>query len=553
MIKDIKFKKDAQKKIVSGVSILAEAVKSTLGPFGRIVLAESEHHVGHRVATKDGVTVAKLIEVDNGYEDLVIRTLKESANKTAQDSGDGTSTSIVLAEAILKETLSRTGAGHNMTEITRNINVLVDQIMNSLDDKSTPVTGEMLKHVATISANNDDELGEMIAAAYDKIGKDGYVAVKNSKDHKTTCEFSEGIKFDRGYSNAFQITNEKGNTSELKNPLILITDRKIESLMDIGDLMGMMISTKQPILLIAELGDDAASTFNMNIDKGAFKGANVHPPGFGHNREEMCKDLADATGAVFISDKLGSEWGLYGVKDMGTCDSVVIDRESTNIIGAPSEAAIEERVLNLKAQLDATKDNHEKEILKIRIANLCGKVATIYVGGTTPMEQKERKDRVDDAVPATKAALDEGVLAGGGIALLEQARMTIPNSSPNMVLAADVLSAAMCAPFDQILINGDLDPDVIMSNFSLGDNRGYNSKTGIYGDMFEMGVIDPAKVTKAALKNGSSAAITLLMTDTIIINMRAHPEVIKEETVVSEPKETETSWFWGAFTRKTKG
>jgi len=532
IIKEVKFNSDAQDEIVAGVSILAKAVKSTLGPGGRTVLIESEHHIGGMTSTKDGVTVANSINLEKPFQDIAIRAIKEAARKTAMTVGDGTSSSIVLAESIIKETITRTIRGDNMTEITRNIKNLADKVIKNLDKKSIKVIGKMLHHVATISANNDVELGSMIAKAYEDVGEEGVVLVKDGKNYETTCEVSSGIKFDRGYSSVFQITNQKGQSSELDNPYIFITDRKIESLMDIQGLIQGVISEGRSLLIIAELGKEASDTFNLNIVKNGWKAANVIPPGFGYRKEEMCQDLAAATNATFISDKMGTEWGLIEVSDLGEADKVVIDRESTTIVKESNTEAMEQRLEDMRAQLASAKGEVEINVMNNRIATLCGKVATITVGGTTPMEQKERKDRVDDAVLATKAALQEGVLAGGGIALLEEALMKIDYSDRNMVIAADVLSTALQSPFENILMNADLDPVIIEANFEIGNNQGYNVKTSKYGDMIEMGVIDPAKVPKEALKNAVAVAATLLMSDTVITNVREQ-RVTEEKGCVS--------------------
>tara|TARA_R110000744_G_scaffold109820_1_gene207393 strand:- start:2451 stop:4127 length:1677 start_codon:yes stop_codon:yes gene_type:complete len=552
IVKEVKFKKEARNEIVEGVSILSQAVKSTLGPSGRTVLIESERHIGGMTSTKDGVTVANSINLEKPFQDIAIRALKEAAKKTAIIAGDGTSTAIVLAEAIIKETLMRTHEGDNMTEITRNISNMTNEVIKKLDDKSIKVIGKMLNHVATISANNDLEIGDMIAKAYEDVGPEGVVLVKDGKNYDTICEVSAGIRFDRGYSSAFQITNEKGQTSELDNPYILITDRKIESLMDIAPLMQEVIGTGRPVLLIAELGKDASDTFTYNIVKNGWKAANVFPPGFGYRQEELLKDLAAATGATFISDKMGSEWSLMSLSDLGEADKAVIDRESTTIIKETNTEGMETRLNDMRVQLENARTEEEISVMSKRIANLCGKVATITVGGTTPMEQKERKDRVDDAVLATKAALEEGVLAGGGIALLEESLISVDYTDRETIVAADILSAALQAPFNQILINADIDPYEIIDNFEIGENNGFNSKSRTYGNMIEMGVIDPAKVSKTALKNATAVAITLLMTDTMITNVREQ-RVVEDSSPIgsvtnnyySENETPSVSILWG--------
>lgn len=553
LLKEVKFKSDARAKIVEGITILAEAVKSTLGPGGRTVLIESEHHIGGMTSTKDGVTVANSINLEDPFQDIAIRALKEAARKTAQNAGDGTTTSIVLTEALINETLKRTGQGENMTEITRNITMLVDQAIKRLEDKSTDLIGDMLYHVATISANNDAELGRMIGKAYEDVGEEGIVLVKDGRGYETTCEVHSGIKFDRGFSSAEQITNEKGQSVELDNPYILITNRKIESLMDVVHLLKLAMEDSRPILIIAELGKDATETLNLNITKHGWQAANVFPPSFGYRSEEECRDIASATGATFISDKSGTDWGILDITDLGEADKAVIDRDGTTIIKDTNTEAMESRLEDMRAQLASAKNEEETGVMTRRIANLCGKVATITVGGTTPMEQKERKDRVDDAVLATKAALEEGILPGGGIALLEEAKFPIPSSDKNMVIAADVLSIAMATPFNQILLNADKDPETILEGFEIGNDKGYNSKTGKYGDMLIMGVIDPAKVTKAALKNAAAVATTLLMSDTVITNIREQRiQEEKEGDVINNyyPEETapSVSILWGLIT-----
>ena len=551
--KKIVLKSEAQAKIIEAVTILADAVKVTLGPWGRTVLIESQHHISGMTATKDGVTVAESINHSDSSVDIPIRAIKEAARNTVKKAGDGTTTAIVLVEAIIKETLSRTHSGDNITEITRNIEYLTNQVIANLDKKSTKIVGDMLLHIATVSANNDSDLGKIIADAYEQVGEEGVVWVKDSRGYETTCEVSEGITFDRGYSDAFQITNEKGQSSELENPYILVTDRKIPNLQTIGNIMQEIISQKRPILIIGKLEKDAQDAFNFNIEKNVIRGANVIAPGFGWNSAEMLKDIAAVTGATFVSEKTGSDWQQITIADLGTADKVVVDRESTTISKENDTERMMSRLEDLRAQLESAKTDDETKAMENRIANLCGKVATITVGGTTPMEQKERKDRVDDAVLATKAAMEEGALAGGGIALLEESYMSIPHCDRNMVIAADILSAAMKAPFNQILINADMTPEEVSDKIDCLDTDGFNVKTGEYGDMFEMGIIDPAKVTKTALKNGSAVARTLLMSSVIITNVREgdfEREQLKfrgNSVKARRVKVRSTSILWGMF------
>jgi len=325
-VKEINFGKDAQEKILSGVSILARSVGSTLGPHGRTVLADSKFHTSGRTATKDGVTVAELVMSEDPTEDIAICIVREAARKTAKLAGDGTTTATIFAEAILKETIARVYPEDNMTEITRNIISIIDEIILNLDSKSKETVGDMLKHVATISSNDDEELGELISNAYSKVGKEGVVHVEDTNDAKTTCRFSEGVTFEGGYSSILQITNHKGKSCELINPYIMVTNRKLESLQAIGELFQQMINSKRPILIIGELGKEAQETFGYNIVNNVFVGANVVPPVRGHLQEEVLMDIATSVGATFISDKTGTEWGLVSIEDMGTAEKVIVDR-----------------------------------------------------------------------------------------------------------------------------------------------------------------------------------------------------------------------------------
>jgi chaperonin GroEL len=525
LIKRIKFEEDARSRMIEGIYTLSKAVKSTLGARGRTVLIESESHVGGMTATKDGVTVANSIVLEDPFKDIAVRIVKEAAQKTAEIAGDGTTTSIVLTEALIKFTTEAIKSGeYNVTEVTRSLQALSDHIIKNLDDKSVDLDDEMLLNVATISANNDISLGEVISEAYKKIGVDGLVLVKDStsRDGSTYSEFSEGIMLDRGFTSSDQVTNDKKNTVELDNPVVFITNREISSLIDIQHIFQYVISEKKSILIVGEMGPDALATFNANIRKGTFKGANIVPPGFGWSQREMMDDLALVTGATFVSEDTGSDWGLVNHKDLGKADKIIVGRGSTTIIKNDANEVAKERINSLKEQLSTCDNPNEIGVLKKRIANLTGSIATIYVGGTTKMEQKERKDRVDDAVLATKAALEGGVLPGGGVALFDQSPcVVIDSENKNSVLASDIMSKVLEAPLRQIIKNAEMDDDKIISEF--GDDvfgQGFNVRTEEYGNMFEMGIIDPAKVTKTALSNAVSTANTILMSSTVIINAR---------------------------------
>jgi len=518
--KQVLFGDEGRDKLYSGIETISKAVGSTMGARGRTVLIQSENHVGGITSTKDGVTVAKAILLKDPTENLAVMLMRQAASQTASLAGDGTTTAIVLADAIIQEARKYLSDQEtNITEVCRSISTHSEIIIKSLAEKSIEVTEEILLQVATVSANNDTELGNIIGDAYNSVGKDGVVKVSNSKDTKTYSKETAGITFERGLLSPYLMTDFDKRKADHENCLILVTDLKIPSVQSIAHLVDYSIEVNKPLIIIGELEQDASATINHNVQKGHIKCCYVLPPSFGDRRNNLMSDIALATGGMYVSERTGTSWESVTFKDLGTAERVVVDMETTSIIQNESEnKAVSERVETLREQLAKSTAIEEKGALHERISALCGKVATIYVGADTDVEQKEKRDRVDDAVLATKAALDEGILPGGGVALMDQMDFPIEIDSKANIIAADILGQALMSPFNTIISNAGLSPDVIKSGGNIGDGFGYNVKTDEFGDMMEMGIIDPAKVTKTALKNAVSVATTILMTSAIITN-----------------------------------
>jgi chaperonin GroEL len=510
IVKEIEFNQD---RLMSGVRKIAKAVKSTLGPMGQTVLIESENHTRGIVVTKDGVTVAKSIILDDPIENLAVTMMKEASEKTANSSGDGTSTAIVLSEAIIDAYMAE-GLDSDPS-VLREISVISKEIINDLIDMSVPVTNESLLDVATISANNDKEIGEIVADAYIKVGKDGAVTVENSSTSITYSEVVNGMRIKRGYSSKYMVTDEKRQEAVLDNPYILISDQEISSLQSIEHILAEVHKQNRSILIISEMGENALNSLNLNKMKGVLKVAVILPPQFGYKKQDLMSDLAIATGGKYISDDTGDDFSLMTINELGQASKVVVGKDSSVVILKDSASA-KSRIDEIKGM--TTDDTSFKEE---RIANLAGGVAVIYVGASSDIEQKEKKDRVDDAVCATKAALEEGILPGGGYALLSIVEKMWDKD--NKSIARKIMASAIVAPFYQILENAGINDDnanVIRENFAQ-NNLGYNVKTGATGDLKGMGVIDPLKVTKSALENAVSVSTTILGTNCIIYNMRA--------------------------------
>jgi len=510
IVKEIEFNQD---RLMSGVRKIAKAVKSTLGPMGQTVLIESENHTRGIVVTKDGVTVAKSIVLDDPIENLAVTMMKEASEKTANSSGDGTSTSVVLAEAIID---AYTAEGiENDPSVLREIAVVSKEIIKDLSDMAVPVTNDSLLDVATISANNDKEIGEIVADAYIKVGKDGAVTVENSSTSMTYSEVVNGMRIKRGYSSKYMVTDEKRQEAVLENPYILISDQEIASLQSIEHILAEVHRQNRSILIISEMGENALNSLNLNKMKGVLKVAVILPPQFGYKKQDLMSDLAIATGGKYITDDTGDDFSLMTISDLGQANKVVVGKDASVVILKDSASS--------KARIDEIKGmtTDDAAFKEERIANLAGGVAVIYVGASSDIEQKEKKDRVDDAVCATKAALEEGILPGGGYALLSIVEK-MWNKDKHSV-ARKIMAAAIVAPFYIILENAGINADsadIIREQF-IQNGLGYNVKTASTGDLKEMGVIDPSKVTKNALENAVSVSTTILGTNCIIYNMRA--------------------------------
>lgn len=506
IVKNIEFDKD---RLLSGVDKIAVAVGSTMGAMGRTVLLESENHVGGITVTKDGVTVARGITLEDPVENLAVTLMKQAAEKTAMTAGDGTTTSIVLAYAIIDEFIAsgREAIASEMRALKKD----AEQIIENLKKLAIPVTSESLLHVATISANSDTEVGELVASVFGKVGGSGVVTVERSNSGKTYFEISEGLRISRGWVSPYFINDKKKSEANLDNPYILVSDREIQSLQSIEHILTAVISQSKSILIIGEVSAHALSALNMNVAKGVIKAAVILPPQFGYKKKELMRDIAAATGAKYISDDVGDDFGLVSHLDLGRASKAIVGRESTVLV-LDDSALAKQRVEEIKS-MDEPNDEGDKKFRDERIATLNGSVGVVYVGAQTDIEQKEKYDRVEDAVSATKAAIEEGILPGGGYALL-LASMDMDEDN--------IMANAVTAPFYTILENAGYDGDHINTIFEeyMKDGKSFNPVTEEFGDMLDMGIADPLKVTRSALENAVSVATTILSTKAIIYNMR---------------------------------
>lgn len=526
-VKEVSFGEKAGNGLRNGIKTLSDAVGSTLGPRGNTVLIEAEDKIGGKTATKDGVTVSRYVNLKDPIENMAIQVMREAAQGTVNEAGDGTTTSIVLAQAIVQQFDSYNTEDLNVTEVIRYINKFAKEIVAILESKSQEVEGTKLLDVATISANNDEELGNLIAEAYQTVTKRGVVMAEDGRDHITEVEYRQGISFNRGYTSTYQLTNREKDIIELKDPLVLVTDREIESLHDIAEnVLRPVAEGGKSILIIGNMSMQAQAALNKNIHANNLKAAFVIPPEFGYRSTFMLEDIAMALGATFISEQTNDNWMTVGFKDLGRAEKVTIDRSSTTIIDS-SDAHIErrnKRVEQLEQQIEIEKDKGSREDLQNRVANLCGNIAKITVGGKTPMEQKERRDRVDDAILATKAALDKGILPGGGLALYSIGISPIESApeNKNEYAAEMILKDALVSPIARILSNAGIDyRDIVSSDeFNHDKNIGFDVRNEVYGDMIEIGVIDPTKVTCTAFLNAVSVACTIIGSPVVITNVR---------------------------------
>ncbi len=521
MAKQIFFDIEARNRMKKGVDTLANAVKVTLGPKGRNVVIEKKF--GAPIVTKDGVTVAKEIELEDPIENMGAQMVKEVASKTADLAGDGTTTATVLAQGIISEGLKMVAAGANPMDLKRGIDKAVEVIVNNLKKQSVEVGNDNKKimQVATISANNDSSVGELIAEAMKKVGKEGVITVEEAKGTETTVDIVEGMQFDRGYISPYFVTNSEKMNVELQNPYILIYDKKISTMKDILQILEKVAQSGRPLVIIAEdLEGEALATLVVNKLRGTLKIAAVKAPGFGDRRKEMLQDIAVLTGGTVISEDMGHKLDGVDLTALGTCASIAIDKDNTTIVGGKGKKdAITARVNQIKAQVETTTSDYDKEKLQERLAKLAGGVAVLYVGAATEVEMKEKKDRVDDALHATRAAVEEGIVPGGGVAYIRAsaslAKLLGANEDETSGIA--IVRRAIEDPIRTIVGNAGLEGSVIVNAIREGkDDYGFNARTEKYEYMFKAGVIDPTKVSRIALENAASIAGMLLTTECVI-------------------------------------
>ena len=525
MSKKITFSKDARNKLADGVDKLADAVTATLGPSGRNVIIEQD--MGMPVSTKDGVTVAKSIELKNKVENLGAQIVKQASIKTAEQAGDGTTTSTLLAQAILTDGLNFMKKGQNAVDIKRGIDKAVKDVVTYLEDKSKEITDEeQLKQIATISANNDTEIGELISTAMDKVGQDGVVTIEESKTGETYLETVEGVQFDRGYKSPYFVTDNSTMTAVLQSPYVLITDKRLNSVKELLPVLESVSQQSKSLLIIADdIDGEALSTMVVNKMRGILNCAVVKAPSFGDRKKDMLEDIAILTGGTVVSTEKGMRLDKFQGEWLGKANKVTITKETTTIIDAKGdEESITNRVEDIKTLIDETNSPYEKEKLQERLATFIGGVAIVHVGGMTEVEMKEKKDRVEDALHATKAALEEGILPGGGIALLNASMLLVDQIGDlegDEQTGYDIIISALERPFYKILLNAgytnDEIGDIELKIKEDGDFwYGYNPREQDYFNMFKEGIIDPTKVTRLALENAASVAGTLLITEAVV-------------------------------------
>lgn len=505
------FDQEGRDKLISGIEQISRAVKSTLGPMGNTVILESNTHTRGLTVTKDGVTVAKSINLTDPVENLAVRMVKEAADRTATSAGDGTTTAIVLTEAIVIEGMKviKDNPSISITDLVRDMNSITDIVVKSLTKKSKKVTGKTLRDVATISSNNDKDLGRLIANVYKMVGKDGVVTVENSQTSDTYYEVTNGIKIDRGHTSRLFINNQKNDECILDDVYILATDLEINNILNIENILKPIINQNKKLLIIGECSQNVINTLGMNVVKNSLKICNIKPPQFGYKTKELMSDIALSVGAKYFSESTGDDLSLITLADLGHAQKVVVSPTETVIIRDDNKSEeIDQRISELKDAREIAKSKTDRDFINDRIASLSGGVGVVYVGGGSDIEQKELYDRVEDAVCAVRSALEEGILPGGGSALLYEAK-----NVSTLGVAGEVLSKAMVSPYYQISANAGVIHQVT-PDYEYG--FGLNVKTNEVGNMYKMGVIDPAKVTKNALKNAVSVATTILTTNAIV-------------------------------------
>ncbi len=525
MAKIIKFNIQAREELKKGVDALADAVKVTLGPKGRNVIIEKKFGAPH--ITKDGVTVAKEIELENAFENMGAQLVKEVASKTGDQAGDGTTTATVLAQAIVTEGLKNVAAGANPMDLKRGIDKAVSKVVEGIKGMSQEVDDDMAKieNVARISANNDEEIGRLIAEAMKKVKKEGVITVEEAKGTETTVDVVEGMQFDRGYISPYFVTNSEKMECEMDSPFILIYDKKISNLQEMLPILEAVAQTGRPLLIIAEdVDNEALATLVVNRLRGSLKICAVKAPGFGDRRKEMLEDIAILTGGNVISEVKGMQLKQATVNDLGTAEKVTVNKDNTTIVnGAGSKDAIDARVAQIKAQIETTTSEYDKEKLHERLAKLAGGVAVLYIGAPSEVEMKEKKDRVDDALSATRAAIAEGIVPGGGVAYIRclNALDELKGENNDETTGIAIIRRAIEEPLRQIVENAGLEGAVIVQKVKEGSGDfGYNARTDSYENFFATGVIDPAKVTRVALENAASIAGMFLTTECVIADKK---------------------------------
>lgn len=521
--KQVLFGNDARSRMVNGVNVLADAVKVTLGPKGRNVVLERAF--GGPTITKDGVSVAKEVELKDKFENMGAQMVKEVASKTSDNAGDGTTTATVLAQAIVDEGMKYVAAGMSPMDLKRGIDKAVAAAIEQLHNLSKPTTtSKEVAQVGAISANSDHEIGDIIAEAMEKVGKEGVITVEDGKSLHNELEVVEGMQFDRGYLSPYFINNPDKQVALLENPYILLVEKKISNIRDLLPILEQVAKSGRPLLIIAEdIEGEALATLVVNSIRGILKTVAVKAPGFGDRRKAMLEDIAILTGGTVISSDVGLTLEKATLAELGSAKKVEVNKESTTIIdGAGKEDQIEARVKQIRAQMEETSSDYDREKLQERVAKLAGGVALIKVGAATEVEMKEKKARVEDALHATRAAVEEGVVAGGGVALIraKQAIKGIQGENPEQDAGIKIVLRAMEEPMRQIVRNAGDEPSVVVDRVAHGSgNFGFNAQTGEYGDMIEMGVLDPTKVTRTALQNAASVASLILTTECMIADM----------------------------------
>jgi len=525
MAKDIKFDVEARDSIKRGVDALANAVKVTLGPKGRNVIISKSF--GAPQVTKDGVTVAKEIELEDALENMGAQMVKEVASKTNDLAGDGTTTATVLAQAIVKEGLKNVAAGANPMDLKRGIDKAVEAIVENLEKQTTKVgnSSEMIKQVASISANNDDVIGDLIAKAFGKVGKEGVITVEEAKGTETYVDVVEGMQFDRGYLSPYFVTDTEKMQTELDNPMILLYDKKISSMKDLLPILEPVAQQGKSLLIIAEDVDgEALATLVVNKLRGSLKIAAVKAPGFGDRRKAMLEDIAVLTGGTVIAEERGFTLENATIDMLGSAETITIDKDNTTIVnGAGNKSDIKGRVNQIKSQIESTTSDYDKEKLQERLAKLAGGVAVLYVGAASEVEMKEKKDRVDDALHATRAAVEEGIVAGGGVALVRAIEVLkkLTTDTLDEATGINIVAKAIESPLRTIVENAGGEGSVVINKVLEGKkNFGYDAKSETYVDMLKAGIIDPKKVTRIALENAASVAGMILTTECALVDIK---------------------------------